>query len=182
MNFNKFFVQNYQFTLILFLAVLLLGINSLFNMPRSEDPPFNAPMFSIISIYPGTSPADMEELVADPIEEELYKLEDIKKITSTINDGLLVMLVEFNYGVNVDTKNNDVIREINKLRDDLPDGIIRLDVNRAASSDVAILQTALMSETASMETLNNHAEQLEKDLERIKDIKYVKIQEFRTGP
>ncbi|HPR00057.1 MAG TPA: efflux RND transporter permease subunit [Saprospiraceae bacterium] len=176
MNFNKFFVQNYQFTLILFLAVLLLGINSLFNMPRSEDPPFNAPMFSIISIYPGTSPADMEELVADPIEEELYKLEDIKKITSTINDGLLVMLVEFNYGVNVDTKNNDVIREINKLRDDLPDGIIRLDVNRAASSDVAILQTALMSETASMETLNNHAEQLEKDLERIKDIKYVKIQ------
>ncbi|MCB0658020.1 MAG: efflux RND transporter permease subunit [Saprospiraceae bacterium] len=176
MNFNKFFVQNYQFTLILFVAVLLLGINSLFNMPRSEDPPFNAPMFSIISIYPGTSPADMEELVADPIEEELYKLEDIKKITTTINDGLLVMLAEFNYGVNVETKNNDVIREINKLRGDLPDGIIRLDVNRAASSDVAILQTALLSETASMERMNDAAEQLEKDLERIKDIKWVKIQ------
>ncbi|MCB0689990.1 MAG: efflux RND transporter permease subunit, partial [Saprospiraceae bacterium] len=176
MNFNRFFVKNYQFTLIIFAAVLLLGLNSLFNMPRSEDPPFGAPMFSIVGVYPGTSPRDMEELVVDPIEEELYKLEDIKKIESTIRDGLLVMLVEFNYGVNVDNKNNDVIREINKLRRDLPDGLIRLDVKRAASSDVAILQTALVSETASMEELNRYAEQLEKNIERIRDIKWVDIQ------
>ena len=79
MNFNLFFVKNYQFTLIIFVAVLILGMNSLFNMPRSEDPPFGAPIFSIIAIYPGTSPKDMEQLVADPIEEELYKLSDIKK-------------------------------------------------------------------------------------------------------
>ena len=176
MNFNRFFVQNYQFTLIIFIAAVLLGMNSLFNMPRSEDPPFGAPIFSIVGVYPGTSPTDMEELVADPIEEELYKLEDIKKIESTIRDGLLVMLVEFNYGVNVDNKNNDINREINQLRRDLPDGLIRLDVQRAASSDVAILQTALISETAEMRELKNYAELLEKNLERIRDIKWVEVQ------
>jgi multidrug efflux pump subunit AcrB len=176
MNFNRFFVQNYQFTLIIFIALIVLGMNSLFNMPRSEDPPFGAPIFSIVGVYPGTSPSDMEELVADPIEEELYKLEDIKKIESTIRDGLLVMLVEFNYGVNVDNKNNDINREINKLRRDLPDGLVRLDVQRAASSDVAILQTALISETAPMEELKYYAEQLEKNLERIRDIKWVELQ------
>ncbi len=176
MNFNRFFVQNYQFTLIIFIALVVLGLNSLFNMPRSEDPPFGAPIFSIVGVYPGTSPSDMEELVADPIEEELYKLEDIKKIESTIRDGLLVMLVEFSYGVNVDNKNNDINREINKLRRDLPDGLVRLDVQRAASSDVAILQTALISETAPMEELKYYAEQLEKDLERIRDIKWVELQ------
>lgn len=176
MNFNQFFVKNYQFTLIIFLAALILGINSLLNMPRSEDPPFGAPIFSVVAIYPGTNPTDMEELVVDPIEEELYKLGDIKKINTTIRDGLMVMLVEFNYEVNVDTKNNDVIREINKLRPDLPDGLLRLDVHRAASSDVAILQTALISETASMAELEAEAEKLEKNLERIKDLKWVKIQ------
>ena len=56
------------------------------------------------------------------------------KITSTINDGLLVMLVEFTYDVDVETKNNDVIREINKIRPELPDGIIRLDVKRASKA------------------------------------------------
>ncbi|MCL4113412.1 UNVERIFIED_CONTAM: hypothetical protein GTU68_051215 [Idotea baltica] len=118
----------------------------------------------------------MEELVADPIEEELYQLEDIKKIESTIKDGLLVMLVEFNFGVNVDNKNNDITREINKLRGDLPDGLVELNVERASSSDVAILQTALVSETASMQLLNDLAEDLEKRLERIRDIKWVDIQ------
>jgi len=176
MNFNKFFVQNYQFTMVIFVALLVLGINSLFNMPRSEDPPFGAPIFTVVGVYPGTSPSDMEELVADPIEEELYQLEDIKKIETTIKDGLLVMLVEFNFGVNVDNKNNDITREVNKLRGDLPAGLIQLDVERASSSDVAILQTALVSETASMQALNDLAEDLEKRLERIRDIKWVDIQ------
>lgn len=176
MNFNKFFVKNYQFTLLIFLAMMILGVNSLLNMPRGEDPPFGAPIFSVIAIYPGTSPRDMEQLVADPLEEELYQLEDIKRIKTTIADGLVMMLVEFNYGVNTDTKNNDVIREINKIRPDLPDGIIKLDVKRAASSDVAVLQTALTSETASFEELKKYGEQLEKQIERLKDTKFVEIQ------
>lgn len=60
----------------------------------------------------------------------------------------MVMLVDFNYGVDVEAKNNDIVREINRLRPDLPDGLLELTVKRAASSDVAILQTALVSETA----------------------------------
>ncbi|MBK8112683.1 MAG: efflux RND transporter permease subunit [Saprospiraceae bacterium] len=176
MKFIQFFVKNYQFTLVIFVALLLLGYNSLRNMPRAEDPPFGAPIFSIVAVYPGTTPSDMEQLVAEPIEEELYQLGDIKKITSTINDGLLVMLVEFTYDVDVETKNNDVIREINKIRPELPEGIITLDVNRASSSDVAILQTALVSPTADFNVLENEAERLEKEIERLKDVKWVEIQ------
>lgn len=176
MGFNKFFVKNWQFTLIIFTAVMVLGINALINMPRGEDPPFGAPIFSIVVVYPGTNPTDMEKLIADPIEEELYQLTDVKKINTTINDGLIVMLAEFNFGVDVETKNNDVIREINKIRPDLPDGIVLLDIKRAASSDVVILQSALVSDTATMEVMNRYAESLEKDIERIKDIKWVEIQ------
>ena len=109
MSFNQFFVKNYQFTLVLFIAVLILGANSLMNMPRSEDPPFGAPIFSIVAIYPGTTPKDMEQLIVDPIEEELYQLSDIKKINTSISDGLMVMLVDFNYGVDVEAKNNDIV-------------------------------------------------------------------------
>ena len=176
MGFNKFFVKNWQFTLVIFVAVMVLGINALMNMPRGEDPPFGAPIFSIVVVYPGTNPTDMEKLIADPIEEELYQLSDVKKINTTINDGLIVMLAEFNFGVDVEAKNNDVIREINKIRSDLPDGIVLLDIKKAASSDVVILQSALVSDTASMEVMVDLAESLEKDIERIKDIKWVEIQ------
>jgi len=176
MGFNKFFVKNWQFTMVIFIAVMVLGINALINMPRGEDPPFGAPIFSIVVVYPGTNPADMEKLIADPIEEELYQLSDVKKINTTINDGLVVMLAEFNFGVDIEAKNNDVIREINKIRSDLPDGIVLLDIKKAASSDVVILQSALVSDTASMESMKDMAEKLEKDIERIKDIKWVEIQ------
>jgi len=176
MGFNKFFVKNWQFTLVIFVAVMVLGINALMNMPRGEDPPFGAPIFSIVVVYPGTNPTDMEKLIADPIEEELYQLSDVKKINTTINDGLIVMLAEFNFGVDVEAKNNDVIREINKIRPDLPEGIVLLDIKKAASSDVVILQSALVSDTASLDVMVDLAESLEKDIERIKDIKWVEIQ------
>lgn len=166
MSFQGFFVRNWQFTLVVFIAVMVLGVNALLNMPRGEDPPFGAPIFSIVVVHPGTNPADMEKLIADPIEEELYQLSDIKKINTTILDGLVVMLCEFNFGVDVEAKNNDVIREVNKIRPELPEGIVKLDIKRAASSDVAILQSAIVSDTASMEQLKKYAEDLEKDLEK----------------
>lgn len=176
MQFVRFFVKNYQFTLLIFIALLILGYNSLMNMPRAEDPPFGAPIFSIVVVYPGTSPKDMEQLIVDPIEEEMYQLEDIKKIKTHISDGVMISMVEFNFGVDVESKNNDVIREINKIRGNLPSGIVKLEIRKAASSDVVILQTALISETAKYSDLKNKAEELEKQLERIKDVKWVELQ------
>jgi len=176
MSFISFFVKRHQFTLVVFAAVLILGINSLMNMPRSEDPPFGAPIFTILSIYPGAAPQDMEELIADPIEEEIYKLGDIKKINTSISDGLMISLAEFNYGVDVDAKNNDINREINKIRPSLPEDMLELKVERAASSDVSVLQTALISEQASSTEMEEAAERLKKDIERIREVKFVKIQ------
>lgn len=176
MSLTSFSVKNYQFTIILFVLALALGCNALVNMPRGEDPPFGAPIFIILAVYPGTSPADMEQLVLDPLEDALYNLDNIKKMTSNSSDGLMVLQVEFTYGVDVDNKNNDVIREVNKVRPQLPEGIVVLDVTRASSSDVAILQTALVSSTASAKELNDKAEELEKQIERIRDIKWVEVQ------
>ncbi len=176
MSLTSFAVKNYQFTIILFVLALALGANALINMPRGEDPPFGAPIFVIQAVYPGTSPVDMEQLVADPLEDVLYNLDNIKKMQTFCGDGLMLIQLEFTYGVNVDNKNNDVVREVNKVRPSLPSGLLSLDVIRAASSDVCILQTALVSSTASPKELTDKAEELEKQLERIKDIKWVEVQ------
>ncbi|MBP8940933.1 MAG: efflux RND transporter permease subunit, partial [Saprospiraceae bacterium] len=110
------------------------------------------------------------------IEEALYNLGDVKKIVTTCSDGLMMTQIDFNYGVNVDNKNNDVNREMNKIRRDLPDGLLELRVQRASSSDVVILQSALVSETATTTEINDYAEDLKKSLERVRDLKWVHIQ------
>ena len=48
MNITQFSVRNYQFTLIVFLMLALIGVNSMLNMPRGEDPDTEAPSFSAI--------------------------------------------------------------------------------------------------------------------------------------
>src|SRR5215218_1700817 len=124
MKISEFSVKNWQFTIIIFAMVMAIGITSLLTMPRGEDPNFTAPSFAVVVIYPGTGPNDMEELVVDPIEEVLNEMDNVKKIISNIDDGLAVIRIDFTYDSKPDEKYNDLLREVNKIRGSLPEGIL----------------------------------------------------------
>ncbi|EON76021.1 RND multidrug efflux transporter [Lunatimonas lonarensis] len=175
MNLTDFSVKNYQFTLVMFVMVAVIGVVTLLTMPRAEDPQINPPTYPIVVVYPGTSPQDMEELVVKPIENKIYELENIDKIVTAIEDGLAVLRVEFKYGVDVDDKYQEVVREINALRNDLPEDILSIEIRKVDPSDVNILQVALVSENASYRQLKKKAEDLQDQLEKVVDLKKVKI-------
>lgn len=175
MKISDFSVKNYQFTLIIFLMAIAVGTTTFLNMPRSEDPVLESPQFPIIVIYPGASPEDLEELVVDPIEKEVYALEDIKRIKTEIQDGVVSILVEYNYEEDVTEKYQELVREINALRTSLPDDIYSIEVNRVSPSDVSILQLALISENASKEELKEHGDRLQEKLEKVSSLKKVEI-------
>ncbi len=170
---TAFSVKNYQFTLIVFVMLVLIGVSSLLNMPRGEDPDMQAPSFSAIVIYPGTSPKDMEELVVNPIEKRFNAMDDVKRIRSTIDDGLAVIQLEFKYEKDPDKKYQDVIRELNAVRPTLPEDILSIDIQRFDPSDVNILQVALLSETAPYKDLEEWSKTLRDRLEKIKSLKNV---------
>src|SRR5882757_1250404 len=171
MKITDFSVKNYQFTLIVFVMLAAIGMNSLFNMPRGEDPDIEAPQFSAIVIYPGTSPKDIEELVVDPIEKRFNEMDDVKRIRSQIDDGLAVIQIEFKYSTDPDKKYQDVIRELNAIRGDLPKDILSIDVQKFTPSDVNILQVALLSETVPYKDLEEWSKKLKERLEKIKSLK-----------
>lgn len=175
MKISEYAVKNYQFTLVIFMMIVALGVTTILNMPRSEDPELNAPQFPIVVIYPGTSPKDMEELIVEPIEREISSLEGIKKITTNISDGVAVFDVEYNYENDVEEKYQELVREINSLRDELPKDIASIEVRKIIPSDVNVVQIALVSENASRERLKKYAEDLQDELEQIKSLKKVEI-------
>ena len=174
MRISEFSVKNYQFTLVVFVALFSLGMFSLFNMPRSEDPVFNAPQFFLIAVYPGTSPKDMEDLVVDPIEKKVNELDDIKKVVSTIDDGVAVIGVYYKYESNVDSKYQELVREVNALKKDLPQDLYSLEILKSSSSGVNIYQYAIVSENATFRQLKDQADKLKKELEKNKSLKEVK--------
>jgi multidrug efflux pump subunit AcrB len=175
MKISDYAVKNYQFTLIIFLMVAVLGISTIMTMPRSEDPDIHAPQFPVVVVYPGTSPKDMEEMVVDKLEQRIFGLEDIKRIKTTISDGLAVLFVEYKYSSDVDEKYQELVREVNAARDELPKEIAAIEVRKVQPSDVNVIQLALVSENASMVRLKEEAERLQEQLEKLPTLKSVKI-------
>jgi multidrug efflux pump subunit AcrB len=175
MNISEYAVKNYQFTLVIFLMIIALGVTTILNMPRSEDPELNAPQYPIVAIYPGASPKDMEELIAEPLERRISELENIKRIKTNVGDGVMSMAVYFTYDSDVDEKYADLVREVNALRNELPENLALLEVRKVQPSDVNVIQVALISENASRDKLKYYAENLRDQLEKISALKKVKI-------
>jgi multidrug efflux pump subunit AcrB len=175
MRISNYAVKNYQFTLIMFIMVIVLGMTTIIDMPRAEDPDMNAPQYPIIIVYPGTSPKDMEELVINPIEKKIYALENIKRIRSNISDGLAVINVEYKFGSDVDEKYSELIREINSIRESLPREIAKIEVQKVSPTTVNVIQIALVSDNASTIAMKKAAEGLQDELEKITSLKNVEI-------
>jgi len=174
MKITNFAVKNYQFTLIIFLLFAVVGVLTLFTMPRSEDPTIHPPEYLITVIYPGTSPKDMEEQVVKPIENKIYGLENIDKMLTTVEDGVAAIQVKFKYGVDIDNKYQEISTEMNALKNsELPKDIYLIKTEKISSSDVKILQVALVSDNASGKLLRDEADILKTRLEKITNLKEV---------
>lgn len=170
---SSFSVKNWQFMLVLFLGVAALGVNSLLNMPRGEDPEFTAPQFAVAIVYPGTGALDMEELVVDPAEKRFNELDNIKHVITSVDDGLAVFRIEYEYSQDPDKKYQEVVREVGALRNELPADILKINILKFSPSDVSIVQVALQSEVASDKELRDQADELTKRLEKITSLKNV---------
>ena len=156
----EFSVRNGQFTIVVFVMLIALGISSWFTIPRGEDPPIDFPGITVLAVLPGASPTDLERLVVRKIEEPLDALENVETIESRIVDGVATVFVEFRADQDPDEKYDEVLREMNALRPDLPAELARFTVEKATTLDVAIAQLALVSETMPWHELDALAERL----------------------
>ena len=175
MQLPRLAIENHQFTIIVIGLLIISGVVSFFTMPRSEDPQVSPPGTSIIIVYPGASPKDMEELVVDPIEEVVNELEDLKVIATNIEDGLAAIQVEFLTGSDPDEKYSEVVQKVNSIRNQFPDELARLDIIKWSIGDVKVIQLALVSEEASYRALEKEAQRLKKQMERAPGMKKVVI-------
>ena len=171
MKLPRLAIENYQFVLVLVFIALSTGLLSFFTMPRSEDPVLDGPFYTIVAVYPGTSPKDMEELVVNVLEEELNEIEDIDEIRTQIEEGLAVINLEASYSIDFDDKYDEIVSKVNSVKADLPTGLYRLEVRQFSPFDVVILQLAMRSETAAYREMTDWAERLEKRLEKIPGVR-----------
>jgi multidrug efflux pump subunit AcrB len=166
-----FAVRRWQFTLVVFALLVALGAASFRNIARSEDPTFPFPATTITVVWPGAEPEDMERQVIKPIEDAINSLERVKKIQSSAFDGLAVVYVEFYYGSDPEKKQDEVIREFNRIRSSLPPDIQEPVIRRNNPGLVNIVQMALVSDTASWREMKERAGNLKDLMESVRGVR-----------
>ncbi len=171
MNLTRFFLNNRPFTWVVTLGLMILGWVSFQRIPRSEDPELHVPAYTVIAVLKGASPTELEQLIARPIEDAIKELDQIQKLQTTIRDGIVSVYTEFSYGVDVERKYDDVQRQVNQVRNSLPTGIQRLEVKRFQITDTALMEIALVSDSASYARMQDLAESLRKRIEAIGGIR-----------
>jgi multidrug efflux pump subunit AcrB len=171
MSFLEFPIRRYQFTLVAFAMLVALGVSSFMNIPRQEDPYFPISVFQIIVVYPGAEPQDVERLIVKPIEDRLSELDDVKKIESDSNDSVAVILPEFFGSVDTEKKYDEVVREVNALRPNLPPEITRLEIKKINPGLVNIVQFALVSPDAPYRELEDYARELKDTLKTLDGVR-----------
>ncbi len=175
MNPVRFSVENHHFTIMIVVLLTFFGLFSIKKMPKSENPAVEPPGVSIIVVYPGATPDDIEELISSPIEEAVNGVQDVDDIYSTSGNGFSSIWVEFDFGVDIDDAYNHVAEKITSIRNDLPDNIASLEVTKWDLDAVNIIELALISESASYHDLEQQLDLLKKEIERINGIRDVEM-------
>ena len=108
MSIPRFSVNNPIAANFLMIFMLLGGVYFALTLPRELFPAFQPNAVNVIVSYPGSAPADVEKGVLIKIEEAIHDLDDLKRITSNVSEGMAFLTAEFENGADIDQAVNDV--------------------------------------------------------------------------
>ena len=122
MGVTRFVLKRPVTVLMALLCLIVFGISSVFNATLEQMPDMDQPMMIIMANYSGASPEDMDELVTQPIEDQVSTLEGVKSMSSTTSEGRSMIMLEYDYDTDMDEAYSDLTKSLNSIRD-LPDDV-----------------------------------------------------------
>ena len=108
-------------TILVFVALIVLGLFSLKNLPIDLFPDIETNTIMVMTTYTGTSAADIEQNVTRPLENTLNSVEHLKHITSNSRENISIITLEFEYGYDIDALTNDVRDKLDMVSSVMPD-------------------------------------------------------------
>ena len=159
-------------TSIYFLTVIitLAGLATYNSLPKENFPDIVIPQIFVSTIYPGTSPEDMENLVVKPLEKQLKAMSGVKKITSNSQQDFSNIIVEFNTDVEIPEAKRRVKDAVDKARSDLPTDLPNdPNVQDINFSDIPILYINIAGDYP-LDKLKEYADDMKDRIESLKEI------------
>ncbi|MFO7979021.1 MAG: efflux RND transporter permease subunit [Bacteroidales bacterium] len=132
-------------TLVVFIAVLVMGAYSLRTIPIDLYPEIDPPYISVFTIYAGASASDIETNVTRPLEDNLSTITGLKNIVSQSRDNISSITLEFEFETNLDEATNEIRDVIGRIGNILPEDVDPPTVFKFSSSMIPVM---MLSATA----------------------------------
>jgi multidrug efflux pump len=135
MNFSHFFIRRPIFAAVLSIAITLIGLIAMFQLPVAQYPDVVPPTVVVKASYPGASPKVLAETVATPIEQEVNGVENMLYMSSTsTSDGTMSLTITFKLGTDLNTAQVLVQNRVAIALPKLPEEVRRLGVTTTKRS------------------------------------------------
>lgn len=146
MTLPEFSVRRPVATSCVIIGLTLLGINAFRKMGLELIPQVDVPYVTVVTVYPGASPEELELDVAKRIEDTVSSIEGLKHVSSVCMENVCQTLLEFELNVDVDIAATDVREKIDLIRSDLPEDvedpiIQKFDINARPIATLALKGT-----------------------------------------
>lgn len=163
-------IDNKTSIYILTVFLSIAGILSYIKLPKERFPDIVIPTIYVQTIYPGSSPKDIENLITKPIEKKIKSISGVKKLKSQSIQDFSIITVEFNTDVKVDEAKRKVKDEVDKAKAELPNDLKKdptvMEVN---FSDMPIMYVNI-SGNYDLSTLKKYAETAKDRIESLSEI------------
>ncbi len=130
---------------VFFLIISLLGIFAVRQLKYELLPKINAPYITIVSVYEGASPAEVENSITKKIEDAISSVSKVKRITSRSNEGYAIISIEFIQDTDIDMAMQEVQRQVNQVVPQFPNGAKSPVIDKYSLADLPILRIAASS-------------------------------------
>ncbi|MDR3418203.1 MAG: efflux RND transporter permease subunit [Nevskia sp.] len=150
------------FATMVMAALLVLGLFSYTRLPVEQMPDVASPNVSIAVNYPGASPEALENDVIKPIENQINTVDGIRRIYSTMREGVAFIQIEFRLEVNIDTATQEVRDKVAQIRQTLPREMKDPQITRTNNDEnqQPIIQLAVYSDTRGLREVSTLTEQV----------------------
>jgi multidrug efflux pump subunit AcrB len=118
-------IDNKTSIFILTIIITIAGLAAYINLPKESFPDIVVPTITVSTVYPGTSPANIENLVTRPLEKQIKAISGVKKLTSNSMQDFSIVMVEFSTDMNVQEAKLKVKDAVDKARTELPNDLPR---------------------------------------------------------
>ena len=149
MNITEISIKRPSLIIVMFSVFALLGFIGYKNLSYELMPDFNQPVVVIKTVYPGADPQEVETSVSRKIEDALSNLEGVEYLVTKSLPNASVVIVNLNYGSDLDQTMQDAQRYIDNIRKDLPSDILSPEMSKVSPNDLPIMSISATSDLSS---------------------------------